>query len=116
MGRRLTGRVATAYSATHRHAILIYVRQSLFETKGPKEDINDRERSLARVQARRDAIALGLTGPLVTLALLLAWAVTGAGYFWPIWPMLGMSIALLVAIWRAFGPTLRPLAEPDVEP
>ena len=25
-------------------------------------------------------------------------------YFWPLWPMLGMSIAVLVALWRAFGP------------
>jgi hypothetical protein len=80
------------------------------------EDLNDRERSLDRVQARRDALALGFTGPLVTLALLVAWAVTGRGYFWPVWPMLGMSIALLVAIWRAYGPTLRPLAETDLEP
>ena len=57
-----------------------------------------------RVQARRDALLLTLTGPLITLVLLAAWAATGAGYFWPLWPMLGMSIAVLVALWRAFGP------------
>ena len=33
-----------------------------------------------------------------------SWAAAGAGYFWPLWPMLGMSIAVLVALWRAFGP------------
>ena len=26
------------------------------------------------------------------------------GYFWPVWPMLGMSIAVLIALYRAFGP------------
>ena len=57
-----------------------------------------------RAQARRDALLLTLTGPLITLVLLVAWAAAGAGYFWPIWPMLGMSIAVLVALWRAFGP------------
>ena len=57
-----------------------------------------------RAQARRDALLLALTGPLITLVLLVAWAAAGAGYFWPIWPMLGMSIAVLVALWRAFGP------------
>lgn len=57
-----------------------------------------------RAQARRDAMLLTFTGPLVTAVLLVAWAAAGAGYFWPVWPMLGMSIAVLVALWRAFGP------------
>jgi hypothetical protein len=68
------------------------------------ENTTDPERADERAQARRDALLLTCTGPLVTLVLLVAWAAAGAGYFWPIWPMLGMSIALLVALWRAFGP------------
>jgi len=64
----------------------------------------DPERAEERAHARRDALLLTLTGPLVTALLLALWAVTGAGYFWPIWPMLGMSIAVLIALWRAFGP------------
>lgn len=64
----------------------------------------DRERAEERAHARRDALLLTLTGPLVTAVLLALWAVTGAGYFWPMWPMLGMSIAVLIALWRAFGP------------
>ena len=63
-----------------------------------------------RAQARRDALLLTLTGPLITLVLLVAWAAAGAGYFWPIWPMLGMSIAVLVALWRAFGPMSQAVA------
>jgi hypothetical protein len=57
-----------------------------------------------RAQARRDALLLTLTGPLITLVLLAAWAATGAGYFWPLWPLMGMSIAVLIALYRAFGP------------
>jgi len=64
----------------------------------------DPERADARAHARRDALLLTITGPLVTLVLLAAWAAAGAGYFWPIWPMFGMSIAVLVALYRAFGP------------
>jgi hypothetical protein len=64
----------------------------------------DAERDDERAHCRRDALLLTITGPLVTLVLLAAWAATGAGYFWPLWPMLGMSIAVLVALWRAFGP------------
>lgn len=68
-------------------------------------NITDREPALDRAQARRDALSLTLTGPLVTAILLAVWAATGAGYFWPIWPMLGMSIALVITLWRAFGPS-----------
>jgi hypothetical protein len=79
----------------------------------------DRERAIERAQARRDALMLTLTGPLVTAVLLVVWAVTGSGYFWPIWPMLGVSIALVVALWRAFGPTAQAAgaaAEPRPRP
>jgi hypothetical protein len=79
------------------------------------DNYDTRERALDRRQARRDALSLTFAGPIVTALLIAVWAVTGAGYFWPLWPLLGMSIALLVAIWRAFGPTLRAVTEPDVE-
>jgi hypothetical protein len=69
-----------------------------------------------RAQARRDALLLTLTGPLITIVLLLAWAATGAGYFWPMWPMLGMSIAVVVALWRAFGPTSQAAAASPERP
>jgi hypothetical protein len=36
----------------------------------------------------------------VSLMLILIWALTGRDYFWPVWPILGFSIAI---IWRAFA-------------
>lgn len=73
----------------------------------------DRGRGDERAHARRDALLLTCTGPLVTLVLLIAWAAAGAGYFWPVWPMLGMSIAVLVALWRAYGPTQAAAGAPE---
>ena len=33
------------------------------------------------------------------MALLIAiWAVTGAGYFWPVWPMLGWGVPLMLGM------------------
>jgi hypothetical protein len=64
----------------------------------------DPERADERAHARRDAILLTVTGPLVTAILIVTWAATGAGYFWPLWPLMGMSIAVLIALYRAFGP------------
>ena len=77
---------------------------------------NDSERADERAQARRDALLLTLTGPLVTLILLATWAATGAGYLWPIWPMLGMSIAVLIALYRAFGPLPQTVAAAPERP
>ena len=30
----------------------------------------------------------------VNLLLIVAWAISGAGYFWPLWPLLGWGLAL----------------------
>jgi hypothetical protein len=38
----------------------------------------------------------------VNLVLIAIWAATGAGYFWPIWPLLGWGLGLM-------GPCGRPL-------
>ena len=70
----------------------------------------DREPAHERQQARRDALALTLSGPVVTALLLAVWAATGGGYFWPVWPLLGVSIALVIALWRAFGPSAQAVA------
>ena len=58
------------------------------------DNLTDLERADERANARRDAILLTLTGPLVTAVLLAAWAAAGKGYFWPIWPMLGWGLAV----------------------
>jgi hypothetical protein len=32
---------------------------------------------------------------IIWVLLIVIWAVTGMGYFWPIWPILGMGVALV---------------------
>jgi hypothetical protein len=95
--------MAPAFLRSPEEAILDGVREHAIN----RETMNtttDPERADERAHARRDALLLTITGPLVTAVLLAVWAAAGAGYFWPVWPMLGMSIAVLVALWRAFGP------------
>jgi len=52
---------------------------------------------------RRDVGAL--VGPwlVVSIALVLLWAVSGGGAFWPMWPILGWGIA----VWMKAGAVLR---------
>jgi hypothetical protein len=45
----------------------------------------------------------------VNLMLIVIWAATGAGYFWPIWPLLGWGIGLMGPCARAW-PHRRPQA------
>jgi len=46
----------------------------------------------ARLSPRRPEVAAFLA---VNLLLIVIWAATGAGYFWPIWPLLGWGIGLM---------------------
>ncbi len=54
-----------------------------------------RQAAIKRLQAKRDFrnhLAIFLT---VNTMLVVIWAATGAGYFWPIWPIGGWLIGLL---------------------
>jgi hypothetical protein len=48
-------------------------------------------------------------GPYVGVSLMLVgiWALTGMGYFWPVWPILGWGSSFLMAPGRLPGPCRR---------
>ena len=48
----------------------------------------------------------------VSLMLVAIWALTGAGYFWPIWPMLGWGIGVLADAGRLGRPCRRRSSNP----
>jgi hypothetical protein len=48
----------------------------------------------------------------VMLLLVAIWAITGAGYFWPIWPMLGWGIGVLADAGRLGRPCRRRSSNP----
>jgi Domain of unknown function (DUF1707)/2TM domain len=41
---------------------------------------------------------------MVSVILLVVWAVTGADYFWPVWPILGFMIAIAWQLFNLYGP------------
>ncbi len=47
---------------------------------------------------------------IVNLLLVAIWAVTGAGYFWPIWPILGWGIGVVC---HAVGTYVNPGRDAD---
>ena len=57
-----------------------------------------------RRKNRRDFAALLASSALTIAVMVVIWAVTGAGSFWPIWVIFGLGVVLLGSAWRAFRP------------
>ena len=57
-------------------------------------------RAAAKAALLRTALWFGL----LSVVLLVVWAMTGADYFWPIWPILGFLIALGWQAFAVYGP------------
>lgn len=53
-----------------------------------------RQRALKNLKAKQDFKVHLRSYVVVNAFLVVLWAVTGQGYFWPIWPMLGWGIGL----------------------
>lgn len=58
--------------------------------------ITDREWARARVERKRKLRADAVAYVVVNGALVIAWVVTGAGYFWPGWVLGGWAVMLLL--------------------
>jgi len=61
-----------------------------------------RERALERIEKRRDFHAHLLAYVLVNAMLVAIWAVTGADFFWPVFPLMGWGIGLAFHAWDTY--------------
>ncbi len=69
-----------------------------------------------RLKAKQDFYTFLGVWAGVSLLVTAIWFVTSpGGYFWPIWPMLGMGIAALFIGLDAFGPGRRYITESDID-
>jgi uncharacterized ion transporter superfamily protein YfcC len=58
-----------------------------------------RGRALRRLKKRRDFFAHLLVYVLVNAFIVVIWAVTSNGFFWPIFPMVGWGIGVVMNAW-----------------
>lgn len=75
-------------------------------------DTTPRETAVRRLKARREFrnhVAIYL---IVNALLVVIWAATGAGYFWPIWPMAGWGIGVAFNAWAVYFE--RPITEDEI--
>jgi uncharacterized membrane protein YecN with MAPEG domain len=83
------------------------------DTGAVDEVVDEREAARRRLQAKRDFSAHLVSYVVVNAFLVVVWAVTGAGYFWPIWVIGCWGIGLVLHAWDVFF--RRPLTEADVD-
>jgi len=73
---------------------------------------NSREAAVKRLKAKRDFKTHVATYLFVNTMLVVIWAVADGGYFWPIWPILGWGIGLVLDGWRVYFQ--RPITEDEI--
>jgi hypothetical protein len=78
----------------------------------PKTEDELREQAVSRLKKRRDFHAHIFIYVAVNSVLVIIWAVTGAGFFWPIFPILGWGIGVAANAWDVYG--RKPISEDEI--
>ncbi len=73
------------------------------EMDGAAQDEGLRERAIKRLKRRRDFYGHLLVYFLVNTFLVLIWALTDVnGFFWPVFPIVGWGIGVVMNAWDVF--------------
>lgn len=73
-----------------------------------------RQRAIRRIQAKRAFRAHFAIYLAVNVLLVLIWALTSGGYFWPVWPMLGWGIGVVAHAVSVYA-TPREISESQID-
>jgi hypothetical protein len=76
------------------------------------QDEQLREVAKARLIKRREFIAHLFAYVLVNAFVIAIWVITGSGFFWPVFPILGWGIGLFFHGWETFS---APLSEARID-
>jgi hypothetical protein len=72
-----------------------------------------RQVAIDRINSKRDLRNHAVVYCAVNVLLVVIWAASGAGYFWPIWVIGGWGIGLAAHAWRVYGQ--RPISEAEID-
>jgi hypothetical protein len=75
---------------------------------------NARQLAIKRLKLKQDFKGMAAGGAFAILVCIVIWAMGDGGYFWPVWVILGIGIAVVVQAWKAYGPSNR-ITEADVQ-
>jgi hypothetical protein len=72
-----------------------------------------RKLAVSRLKKKRDFRTHVVIYVIVNAMLVGIWAATGAGFFWPIFPILGWGIGIGANAWDVYG--RKPITEDEVQ-
>jgi hypothetical protein len=79
----------------------------------PKTEQELREQAVERLKKKRDFRGHVFIYVAVNAMLVAIWAITGADFFWPIFPILGWGIGVAANAWDVYG--RKPLTEDEIQ-
>ena len=71
-----------------------------------------RQEAIRSLKKKRDFRSHLVAYVLVNALLVVIWAVTSGGFFWPVFPLIGWGIAVGFNAWDAYG--RRPITEDEI--
>lgn len=71
-----------------------------------------REAALKRLKAKREFKTHLAVYVIVNALLVAIWAMSGGGYFWPIWPIVGWGVGVAFNAWSAYFE--KPISEDEI--
>ena len=66
-----------------------------------------------RIKRKRDFQRQAVTLAAVSVLLIIIWAATGQGYFWPAFPIAAFALALAINAWHVYGD--KPISEDEIQ-
>jgi hypothetical protein len=79
----------------------------------PDSEQELRKLAVSRLKKKRDFSTHVVIYVIVNAMLVGIWAVTGTGFFWPIFPLLGWGIGVGANAWDVYG--RKPITEDEVQ-
>lgn len=78
----------------------------------PKTEEDLREQAIQQLKKKRDFRSHIFIYVLVNAMLVVIWAVTGAGFFWPVFPIVGWGIGVAANAWDVYA--RKPIGEEEI--
>ena len=78
----------------------------------PTTDDELREQAILQLKKKRDFRTHIFIYVLVNAMLVVIWAVTGAGFFWPVFPIIGWGIGVAANAWDVYA--RKPISEDEI--
>jgi 2TM domain-containing protein len=83
------------------------------EASSPNSEQELRKQALIEVKKKRDFVNHAITYGIVNVLLLVIWALTGAGFFWPGFVIAGWGIGLALNAWDVYA--RKPISEAQIQ-